>query len=476
VPDALVPLSPEWWLSRLYKCLVKRRPELDFFDDYYTGDHPLPWVAPQARDEFRRVVRMTRSNYMGLVCDATAERLSVEGFRFGTDANADDDTWRLYQANNLDSDSDMAWLEALIGGLSYFHVAPNPNDSTTPYIWVEHASQAIVEHVPGSNRRERKAGLKVYDDDWTQELHAVLQLDGQIYKFRAPRPRDGSTAESLLWTERYVTGEQENGHRVNPLKVVTMVEVPNNPRLLTGGVSELYDLTDAQDRVNKTLFDRLQTQEFGVDPQKWASAFPDEDDDGNANVVEFGKNRMVTTDVEATRFGNFAVAPLDPYSAAKREDVKDIASRSRTPAQYLLGEMSNVNGETLKASESGLISKVRQRQRPFGEALEETMRIARRAANLSSDGDARMETLWTDPQYRTEGERTDAIVKRLASRIASLRQAREDYGYTATEIERLEADDRDEATRQTADPFSLLDPSTRALVKANGAAGPPASA
>jgi hypothetical protein len=87
-----------------------------------------------------------------------------------------------------------------------------------------------------------------------------------------------------------------------------------------------------------------------------------------------------------------------------------------------------------------------------------------------------METLWTDPQYRTEGERTDAIVKRLASRIASLRQAREDYGYTATEIERLEADDRDEATRQTADPFSLLDPSTRALVKANGAAGPPASA
>jgi hypothetical protein len=452
VPDALVPLSPEWWIARLYKQLVARREEVDFYNDYYSGNHPLPWVAPQARAEFRRIVQMTRSNYMGLVVDATAERLAIEGFRFGDDANADKDTWRIYQANNLDSDSDMAWLEALIAKVSYFHVAPNQADPSTPHIWVEHASQAIVEHTPGTNRRHRAASLKVWDDDWTQEIHATLQLDadgGRIYKFRAPRLRSGSAPVSPQWSEREVAKEQPNGQRMNPLRVVSMVEIPNNPRLLEGGISELYDLTDIQDRVNKTIFDRLQTQEFGVDPQKWAKAFPDEDDDGNPNVVEFGRNRMITTNIAETAFGNFAVAPLDPYSNAKREDVKDIASRSRTPAQYLLGEMSNVNGETLKASESGLISKVRQRQRPFGEAAEEAMRIARRAANLSSPGDAAMETLWKDPQYRTEGERTDAIVKRLQTRIASLRQAREDYGYSASEIERLEQDDADEAAQMS---------------------------
>jgi hypothetical protein len=76
--------------------------------------------------------------------------------------------------------------------------------------------------------------------------------------------------------------------------------------------------------------------------------------------IDVGRDRMVTTDVAETKFGQWDAAPLDPYSAAKREDVKDIASPTRTPAQYLLGEMSNVNGETLKASESGLISKVRQ--------------------------------------------------------------------------------------------------------------------
>ncbi len=440
MPDAVQPLSPEWWIARLYRQLVARREEVDFFSDYYSGDHPLPWVAPQAREEFRRIVRMTRSNYMGLVCDATAERESVEGFRIGDDAAADDETWRIWQANNLDSDSDQAWLESLICGTSYFHVAPNPKDEKTPFVWVEHASQAIVEHAPGSNRRVRAASLKVWNDDWTQELHATLQTPDRIYKFKAPRTRSGLVPANPQWEEREVQGEQPNGQRLNPLGVVSMVEIPNNPRLLTGGISELYDLTDIQDRINKTLFDRLQTQEYGVDPQKWAKAFPTEDDDGNPNVIDWGRNRMVTTDVAETDFGNFAVAPLDPYSNAKREDVKDIASRSRTPAQYLLGEMSNVNGETLKASESGLISKVRQRMRPHGEAAEEAMRLARRAAGLSNPAE-RMETIWRDPQYRTDAERTDAAIKRFAERIVPLRQTREDLGYSQTQIGDMEKAD-----------------------------------
>jgi hypothetical protein len=226
---------------------------------------------------------------------------------------------------------------------------------------------------------------------------------------------------------------------------VPLIEIPNNPRLLTGGVSELYDVTDIQDRINKTLADRLITQDYGAFPQKWATAWPDEDDDGNPNQIDVGRNRMVTTDVEQTKFGQWDAAPLDPYSAAKREDVKDVASRTRTPAQYLLGEMSNVNGETLKASESGLISKVRQRLRPWGEAAEEAMRLARGLAGLSTPSD--LETIWADPQYRTDAERTDAALKRYQGNVVPLRQTRQDLGYTETQIDLMEEADDAEATR-----------------------------
>jgi hypothetical protein len=444
VPEPLVPLTPEWWLNRLYTNLQKQRNEAEFFDAYYRGDHPLPWLAPRARDEFKRMVQMTRSNYMGLVCDATAERLSVEGFRFGQATEADQETWRLWQGNDLDSTGNVAWLEALIAGKAFFLVAPNPAEPTMPDIWVETATQAVVEPEPGTNRRRRAAGFKVWDDDWTGNIHATLYLPGYILKYEAPRPEVGiplTAGGHPRWVERVVAGEQPNGQRRNPLGVVPLIEIPNNPRLLTGGISELYDLTDSQDRANLTLFHRLETQEYGVDPQKWATAFPETDADGNPQVLEFGRNRILSTDIAETRFGQWASAPLAPLIDAKREDVKDIASRSRTPAQYLLGEMTNVNGETLKASESGLIAKVKQRRRSFGEAAEEAMRLARAIAGLSSDVDDRMETIWTNPEFRTEGELVDAVVKKLASGVTSLRQAREDVGYTQTQILALEADD-----------------------------------
>lgn len=461
MPDPVQPLSPEWWIARLYKALQARRAEVDFYDAYYRGDHPLPWLVPQARDEFRRILKMTRSNYMGLVVDAMVERISVEGFRVDPNEEAADaDTWRIWQANNLDSDSDQGFLEAGIGGRSYMQVAPNPKDSQSPHVWVEHASQSIVEYEPGTNRRIRAAALKVWDDDWTGEIHATLQLPGWIFKHRARKPAGGSTSMPT-WFEREVRGEQPNGQRRNPLGVVSMVEIPNNPRLLTGGVSEIADVTDIQDRINKTIADRLITQDYGAFPQKWISGWPQEDEDGNPTTIDIGRNRVVTSDVSAqeARFGQWDSAPLDPYSAAKREDVKDIASRTRTPAQYLLGEMSNVNGETLKASESGLVSKVRQRQRSFAEGVEEAMRLARRAAGLPDVGEA-METIWRNPEFRTEGELTDSVVKKLQSGIATLRQARVDVGYSETAIRRLEAEDREAAldpvAQQLLRPFQDL--------------------
>jgi hypothetical protein len=441
-----VPLSPEWWVARLFAAISERQARVAFYDAYYRGDHPFPWLAPQAREEFRRILRMTRSNYMGLVVDAMTERLQVEGFRLADAEQGDAATWRIWQANNLDSDSDQGILEAAICGQSYMLVAPNRDDASTPNMWVEHPSQAIVEFTPGSSRRERAAGLKVWDDDWTGDLNATLYLPDGLYKFRADRPQGG--ASKPKWERRVVAGEPCPAP--NPLGVVPLVELPNNPRLLTGGVSELSDVTDAQDRINKTLADRLITQDYGSFPFKWATAWPEEDEQGNpVPPLEIGRNRMATSPIAETRFGQFDAAPLDPYSSAKREDVKDIASRTRTPAQYLLGEMSNVNGETLKASESGLVSKVRQRQRTYAEGFEQAMRLARRAAGLPDAGARGMETIWRNPEFRTEGELTDSVVKKLQAGIASMRQAREDVGYSSAQIARLEAEDADSAA---ADP------------------------
>jgi hypothetical protein len=403
------PLSPLWWVKRLYAQLKRQRETFELFDAYYCGKPArLPWLPEQARDEFARLLSLSNSNYMGLVVDAMVERQIVEGFRIGKNLAADMPTWDIWQANNLDASSDQVLLEAAIGGCSFLLVAPPGPDDAYPLIYAEHPTQATVEYEPGSGRRRRAAGLKVWQDDWSEQMMATLYLPDAIYKFQAPAPKYGQSVGEPQWKPREVRGELWPAP--NPLGEVPLVEVANNPRMLTGGISELADVISIQDRVNKTLADRLMSQDFGAFPQKWASGYPEDDGNGNANTIDVGRDRMVTSDVAETKFGQWDAAPLDPYSAAKREDVKDIASRTRTPAQYLLGEMSNVNGETLKASESGLVSKVRQRNRTAGEGLEDAVRLARKAAG-KSDAAGKIETKWRNPEFRTEGELVDSLVK-----------------------------------------------------------------
>ena len=76
--------SPLWWVARLYKQLNERNEALKVFDDYYNGDFPLPWLAPQAAEEFRRIMQMSRANYCGLIVDSMVERMAIEGFRIET--------------------------------------------------------------------------------------------------------------------------------------------------------------------------------------------------------------------------------------------------------------------------------------------------------------------------------------------------------------------------------------------------------
>src|SRR3954465_6102654 len=180
--------SPQWWLRRLHRELENRRPQVEMYNDYYVGNHPLPWLPSQARAEFRRGFKMSRANVCGLIIDATAERISAEGFRLPKQEEADEKLWRIWQQNRMDGDSDLAILEALICGQSYTLV--EPSDTDTPNIYVEHACQAILAFRPGTNRRAKAAGLKVWVDEWNGNLAATVYLPEWIFKFEAEYPKD----------------------------------------------------------------------------------------------------------------------------------------------------------------------------------------------------------------------------------------------------------------------------------------------
>ncbi|MEU2484093.1 phage portal protein [Streptomyces sp. NPDC049952] len=435
--------SAEWWLERLYKELAERREYADVMRCYYSGDHPLSRLTEKAREGFQRLLRQSRSNYVGLVVDATAERIQVDGVRIGGEEVGDEEAWRIWQANNLDADADLITTEAVKCSRSFMLVAPNPSDVSTPIVTGEDMTQAIVAYVPGG-RRSRAAGLKAWEDDWTGELMATVYLPDGIYKFTAPKPRRGVVGDPK-WRAREVKGE--DWPAPNPLGVVPLIEIPNRPDLLGNAMSEIEDVLDIQDRINKTLIDRMMAQEFAAFRQRWMTGYEVPTDESGQPIEPFkaAVDRLWVIEDENVQIGEFQATDISPYLRAVEADVKDMAARTRTPSQYLLGAMVNISGDALKAAESGLVSKVRQRQRPFGEAIEEVVRLYLKAAGDDRDLSA-IEVIWHNPEFRTEGELVDALLK--MSTLGVPHEALwERWGASQTEIaqwrqQRAEAADR----------------------------------
>jgi hypothetical protein len=451
----LQPGEPLWWVERMWKELAERRRYADLMRQYYSGNHPLPMIPEKARSGFQRLLKQSRSNYVGLVVDATAERLQIDGFRLGQTKVGDPELWRIWQANSMDADSDLQLTEAVKVGRSFALVAPNPDDDATPLITAEDATQAIVAYESGS-RRKRRAGLKTFVDDWTGDIWTTLFVDGMIFKYRAPEPRVGTTG-SPRWVRREVQGEDWPAR--NPLEAVPLVEIPNRPDLLGEAHSEIEDVLNDQDRINKTLIDRMMAQEFSAFRQRWMTGYEVPVDDNGQPIEPFkaAVDRLWVIEDENVKIGEFQATDLRPYLDSVESDVQHMAARTRTPAQYLLGKLSNVNGETLKATESGLVAKVRQRQRSLGEGEEEVARLALRATGDDRDLSA-LEVIWHNPEFRTEGELVDALVK--MSTLGVPREALwERWGASQTEI----AQWREQADQQAArilggDPASLFGP------------------
>lgn len=405
------PLTPEWWVHRLYEALSQERKAMERAWAYYTGNHDLPFVPRDLRSAYATMLERSRANFCRIVPDAVEERLRVQGFRLSgsSTAEADKRSWEVWQANGLDAESQVAFTEALVKGRVYFSVWPGEQ---YPTIMVEDATQVITENVPGS-RRERAAGLKVWLDDWTGETRANLYLPTHIVKFVST-----GEEEANGW-ERWEGDGDDQGLVRNPLGVVPLVPMVNRPSLVVGagGESELTDVMPIQDRINETLFNRSLAAWTAAYRQKWATGLEvPEDEDGNpVEPYKAAIDRLWVAEDPDVRFGSFDVSDLGQFINAIEQDVLHIAVLTRTPRHYLIEQGQSPSGDAIKSAETGLVAKVRRRHHDYGESLEEVLRLARKADNQASgETPVDSEVIWGDPEYRSEGERVDALVKMAA--------------------------------------------------------------
>jgi hypothetical protein len=482
--DASEVESPGWWLQRLGKKILDERddridedgetePGLDTLRRYAENKAPLPRVPGVDPREASEWMKDARTNWASLVIDSPAERLHVDGFRFGEpdddsdDARkADKDANRIWQENSLDADADLIHYGALSQRRAF--VLVERGDDGRPVLTHETPRQVAVEHEQGS-RRKLAAGLKLWRDDWTGNTRATLWTPETIHEFitKTDAPTFSGRAAQLRGWDAFALPNQGDSSRANDLGVVPFGVFTNRRNRRLTGFAEHEDTLSVANRINLSLIMLVAAMKYGAFKQRWAAGLEVDEDPLTGEKIQPYKldiKSLWTSGDPETRFGEFAATDLKPYVSAVQAAVQDLAAISRTPPHYLIGAVVNVSGDALKAAETGLISKVGDRQRNFGESWEAVMRLAFRVLGDEAKATSyTAETIWRDPESRSVAELADAAVKKSAAGVP-WRQRMEDMGYTPQQIDRMEIDRAQDAMNAQAaadaaapQPTSLAD-------------------
>lgn len=441
-------------LERLHKELRSRQAELKTYADFYDGVHPLKYTSPQFAAYWGGLFESFSDNWCQVVVDSKAERLVVRGVRIGEDL-ADEETWRVWQANGLDADSGLAIVDTLAQGRSFGMVwGDEDDDGKTPTVTFESAHEAIVAYEPGS-RRKRVAALKNWIDPDSNVEHATLYLPDSVWKFShdassariLDRPTEmGSYMAGPAWTARDGAEPIEN-----PMGVVPMVELPNRQRLSREPVSELRNVIPLQNAVNVLWSHLITASEFAAFPQRVIMGMerptrPITNDSGEVvgqepiDLQRFAVDRILWLEAPETKIGDFSAADLENYSKVIETAVGHIAAQTRTPQHYLIGKMANLSGEALKAAETGLVQTVYEKQLYIGESVRELCRLIALAQGDEAKGDA-MRTatvVWKDPESRSDAELADSLGKLAVMLHVPDEILWRRYGFTDAEIREMQ--------------------------------------
>jgi len=436
VPENLAPdqTPPELvlaWLTLLGQQLDTQSSLALTFENYYAGKHPMQFATSKFRETFGYLFSTFADNWCQVVVDSSLERLAVQGFRFGakTTYEGDADAWAIWQQNDLDKDSVAAHLEALKTGHAYVIV----DSGDPPRITVESPLEVTIATAPG-NRRQRIAALKRWlDTDGL--LHATLYLPDAAWRFVSSDKYEPS-AQQLRWTL------DSPAMVTNPVRpTIPVLELANSPGLLAGGRSDLEPVIPLQTAIDKLCTDMMVASEYAAFRQRYATGveIPTDPETGEQATTRFlsDVSRMWVVEDANAKFGDFNVTDLQNYTKAIEMFIQHLAAQTRTPPHYLTAGLGQwPSGDSLKASEVGLVAKVRRKHLAFGETWEEAMRLAFQIVGDQAKGSATdAEVIWADPEYRSEAERVDALVK-MRSLGVPLEALWERWGASPQEITR----------------------------------------
>lgn len=427
--------------KKLYAELETRRPEVEEFDDYYEGKHPLQFASREWSEFHKDRYAGFSDNWCATIPDAAAERIRVIGLSSGGELTDSEKRFAdVLDRLDFNLKANQGFLESLTAKRSFILVWGKKGTDYEPTLTWEHPSQAIVSYDPETGAPV--AALKAWVDGSAE--FATLYTATEVWKFQRtlekarqyrhivadgviiPAHVEREIIASANWEPRQPSTD-DTWPIVNPLGVVPLIEIPNRSRLQRGPVSDIHGAKAMQDAINflwgltfaaadhASLPGRVV---MGQQPPK----IPILDKDGqqvgekDIDIKDLQHGRMLWLTGQNAKIGEFTRANLATFTDVIEIAIGHMSAQTRVPAHYFIANtgMSNINGETLTATETPLVKKVEDFQLNVSGPLARAFSVLARV--IGDEGLAASIrpswVRWANAGIRSESQLVDALLKR----------------------------------------------------------------
>ncbi|GMA26190.1 hypothetical protein GCM10025864_39490 [Luteimicrobium album] len=219
--------------------------------------------------------------------------------------------------------------------------------------------------------------------------------------------------------------DESNGaiSKPNPLGTVALLEFRNQSLLDNDPISDIAGVMAMQDAVNLVWAYVLNALDYASLPGRVIlnGEIPMEpilNEDGQKigerpfELDSLIRDRVAFIGGDNAKVAEWSPATLDAYSKVIEQAIQHIAAQTRTPGHYLLSG-GNVPAAGYELTEAGLVSKAIERTSYATPEVREIYRLAALADGETAKA-KQIETakvLWAKPQYRSEAQLMDGLLK-----------------------------------------------------------------
>ena len=392
---------------------------------YYT---PLNWEKERYYDGRNRLKDLhisippqltsvdTVVGWPGTTVQVLEERLDFEGY-MGPDSLGLNE---IFRANELDSESSLGHLDALIYGTGFVVVGSGGPGEANPLITIESPKRMTALY----DMRSRRviAALAIAEPPgniWDKVGMKYALQEGTLYL-----PNE---TVQLKFIDGTPMAEDRDIHNLGRVPVARFI---NQPR--SGDPDGRSEITRAvrsyTDSAMRTLLGAEVAREFYSAPQRYVLGADEEnfmDSDGNnLNPWSVIQGRLLALPYNETenvmpQIGQFQANSTTPYFEQVRAYAQMLAAETAIPPSYLGFQTDNPSSaDAIRQMEARLVKRAERRQQQFGRTWMEVARLALLVRDgVLPDEIANVRPIWRDASTPTRAAAADEAVKLISAGV-----------------------------------------------------------